>query len=64
MKHRSYVIILLAMLVLVTVPSLAQEPSLLNKPAPEFDLPSLGGDRVDLTDLRGRIVVLHFGAGW
>jgi len=62
MKHRSYVIILLAML--VTVPSLAQEPSLLNKPAPEFDLPSLGGDRVDLTDLRGRIVVLHFGAGW
>ena len=62
MKHRSYVIILLAML--VTVLSLAQEPSLLNKPAPEFDLPSLGGDRVDLTDLRGRIVVLHFGAGW
>jgi hypothetical protein len=56
------VIILLAML--VTVASLAQESSLLNEPAPEFDLLSLSGDRVNLADLRGRIIVLHFGAGW
>jgi peroxiredoxin len=34
---------------------------LLNKPAPDFALPLLGGNgRVVLSDLRGSIVVLHF----
>jgi hypothetical protein len=40
------------------------EQPMLDSPAPEFDLPSLGGERVALTDLRGKLLVLHFGAGW
>ncbi len=32
--------------------------------APAFSLTSLAGDTVSLSDYRGKIVVLHFGAGW
>jgi len=32
--------------------------------APGFSLPALDGATVSLADLRGKIVVLHFGAGW
>ncbi|HVS15894.1 MAG TPA: hypothetical protein VMV46_18375 [Thermoanaerobaculia bacterium] len=44
-------------------PAVAAEP-LIGAPAPAFDLPTLDGDRVALADLRGQLVVLHFGAGW
>jgi hypothetical protein len=33
-------------------------------PAPAFELPSLDGQLVSLAGLRGKTVVLHFGAGW
>lgn len=42
----------------------AEGPSLTGVEAPGFDLPSLDGDPVNLADLRGKLVVLHFGAGW
>jgi len=32
--------------------------------APAFSLTSLAGDTVSLSDYSGKIVVLHFGAGW
>ncbi len=54
-----------ALLLFTVAPSIhAQDPPLLGKAAPEFDLPTLDGGQIDLTDLRGRIVVLHFGTGW
>ena len=39
--------------------------ALIDKPAPEFDLPSLTGDaRLSSTALRGEVVVLNFFASW
>jgi peroxiredoxin len=32
----------------------------LNRTAPEFELPALGGGRVRLTDYRGKVVILNF----
>ena len=33
---------------------------LINQPAPSFSLPVLGGGRVSLADLRGRIAIINF----
>jgi cytochrome oxidase Cu insertion factor (SCO1/SenC/PrrC family) len=32
--------------------------------APDFELQSIGGDTLSLADLRGKFVVIHFGASW
>ena len=59
---------LLVALVLLTaaagpVPAAADQP-MIGEPAPGFRLAALDGSSVDLADLRGKTVVLHFGAGW
>lgn len=47
-----------------TDPGLVESP-LIGRPAPEFDLPTLGGDSsVSLTDLEGEVVVVNFFASW
>lgn len=42
----------------------AADGPVVGSPAPPFDLPSLDGEQVSLADLRGKLVVLHFGTGW
>lgn len=37
---------------------------LLNKPAPDFELKTLDGDRIKLSELRGKPVLLNFWASW
>ena len=45
-------------------PTLIRSP-LLGRPAPDFALPTLEGDRtIRLSDLRGQVVVLNFWASW
>ncbi len=36
----------------------------IGNPAPSFSLSTLDGKKLSLSDLKGRLVVLHFGAGW
>ena len=36
----------------------------LGRQAPAFDLEALDGSSVSLASLRGKVVVLHFGAHW
>ena len=43
---------------------LAMDHPMIGEPAPTFDLSTTEGGSVSLEDLRGKIVVLHFGAGW
>ena len=38
--------------------------ALLDKPAPAFDLPGLGGERLSAAALRGEVFVLNFFASW
>jgi hypothetical protein len=45
-------------------PSGPEVPSLLGQAAPSFRLNNLDGGTVSLEGLRGRFVVLHFGASW
>jgi hypothetical protein len=47
------------------VPSTAAvEQPMIGQQAPGFDLPTLDGESLSLADFRGKLVVLHFGAGW
>jgi cytochrome c biogenesis protein CcmG, thiol:disulfide interchange protein DsbE len=39
-------------------------PPLLDRPAPTFRLRGVDGTALSLGDLRGRFIVLHFGASW
>lgn len=41
----------------------ASEP-LLNRPAPHFARQSLSGEKIDLADYRGKVVLLNFWATW
>ncbi len=42
----------------------AEAQPVVGEVAPAFSLTSLAGDTVSLSDYSGKIVVLHFGAGW
>ena len=42
----------------------APSPTAEVRPAPAFDLPDLGGGRVSLDSLKGKVVVLDFWATW
>ena len=54
---------ILALLLGVMAIAAADQP-MIGQPAPGFDLRALDGEALSLTDLRGKFVVLHFGAGW
>jgi hypothetical protein len=49
---------------LLAAPGEGAPPPLLDQPAPPFRLRGVDGTPLSLGDLRGRFVVLHFGASW
>ncbi len=50
---------------LLAVSALAQmKQPWIGNPAPPFSLSALDGKKLALSDLKGKLVVLHFGAGW
>lgn len=53
---------LVALTLLTT--SVAADQPMLGQPAPPFRLKDLDGKTLSLADLRGKLVVLHFGASW
>jgi len=49
---------------LLAAPGEGAPPTLLEKSAPPFKLRGVDGATLSLGDLRGKLVVLHFGASW
>jgi hypothetical protein len=49
---------------LLAAPGEGSPPPLLDQPAPAFRLRGVDGATLSLGDLRGKLVVLHFGASW
>jgi len=37
---------------------------MIGEPAPGFNLEKVGGGKLSLEDLKGKYIVLHFGASW
>ena len=64
LNRRIIVATLVAWLALAVYPPASEAQPVNGGQAPPFDLEALGGSRVSLDDFRGKIVVLHFGAGW
>jgi len=58
--------VLVALMVLwITRPSVADDESaLVGKPAPQIDLTTLTGERANLAEMKGKVVVLDFWATW
>ena len=59
---------LVAALAIVSAPltlgAAEKKQPMVGEPAPAFRLQPLDGKALALADLRGKLVVLHFGAGW
>ncbi len=48
----------------LTLGGAEKKQPMVGEPAPAFRLQTLEGKTLALADLRGKFVVLHFGAGW
>ncbi len=65
MKAAKGLSVLVAVVMLAGVQSVpAMEHPMIGEEAPAYDLPTLDGGNLSSADLRGKYVVLHFGAGW
>lgn len=60
---RRLVLFLAAFLPAVAALSEMKQPWI-GEPAPPFSLSTLDGKKLSLSDLKSKLVVLHFGAGW
>ncbi len=60
---RGLIILLAAFLLAAAARAQTKQPWL-EKSAPSFSLSTLEGKKLSLSDLKGKLVVLHFGAGW
>jgi len=70
MKQIVFFIVLVVAVVLIVVGFIAKDRKSVGKiitkgdKAPEFRLPDMNGQIVNLSDLRGKIVIIHFWATW
>lgn len=64
MTRRSVVPCVLLMLLAGLAALPASSQPVVGGEAPGFSLAALDGSTINHADLRGRIVVIHFGAGW
>ena len=68
--EHAQVVVFCAVLLITTANSVvAQNTSISEQPlvgemAPSFELSTIGGDTLSLTDLKGDFVVIHFGTSW
>ncbi len=63
-KSKVFLRSLLILFLSVFVSAMAKAPPLVGGPAPQFELETLDGDTVKLSDFKGKFVVLNFWATW
>lgn len=65
MKRLQGLMVFVAVVLLAEAqPVTAMEHPMIGEEAPAYDLPTLEGGNLSSAYLRGKYVVLHFGAGW
>jgi hypothetical protein len=64
-SKRTDILVLFGMLLISTVVAVAHEVSALEigKPAPDFTLPSTTGEKISLSQFRGKLVLVEFYGG-
>ncbi len=62
--HKFVAVVVLAMYVTLAFAAGAIKQPMIGSPAPPYKIQSVDGKSLALSDLRGKVVVLHFGAGW
>ncbi|PWT89415.1 MAG: hypothetical protein C5B54_08955 [Acidobacteria bacterium] len=58
------VLVVLGIGLTIAIAIAAVKQPMIGTAAPLYKIQSLDGKLVSLSDLRGKVVVLHFGAGW
>jgi Peroxiredoxin len=61
---KALVLFVFALSLTIAVSANQIKQMMIDTTAPEFKIQALDGKQVALSDLRGKVVVLHFGAGW
>jgi len=61
---KALVLFVFALSLTIAVSANQIKQMMIDTTAPEFKIQALDGKQVALSDLRGKVVVLHCGAGW
>lgn len=64
MRRQSAISLLVGAMLPAAVAVSQMKQPWIGEPAPAFSLSRLDGSKLSLADLKGKLVVLHFGAGW
>ncbi|MFQ5543108.1 MAG: TlpA family protein disulfide reductase [Nitrospiria bacterium] len=63
-KHKNRGLFLISVLAFTLLTGMSEKPPLVGGPVPHFQLQTLNGSSVKISDYRGKVVLLNFWASW